>query len=88
MRTALATGNVTNAVANFSEFSKSSYQQQFTDFIESLPQIAAGMSNISMVKVKDTIAEFDIRDVIDGVIFSFYLLFVKDRDGIWKIRNF
>lgn len=88
MRTAMATGDVTSAVTNFSEYSKESYRQQFTDLIDSLPQIAAGMANVSMLKVKDTIAEFDMRDVIDGVTYSFYLLFVKERDGVWRIRNF
>jgi hypothetical protein len=88
MRTALAAGDVANAVANFSEFSKEIYQLQFTDLSASLPQIAAGLSNINLVKVEDNIAEYDMRDVIDGVEYSFYLLFVKGLDGVWKIRNF
>jgi hypothetical protein len=46
------------------------------------------LPHVTMVNVKDTIAEVDMRDLIDGVTYSFYLLFVKDRDGIWRIRNF
>ena len=88
MRTALATGDVTSAVTYFSDFSKESYRQQFTDLSASLPQIAAGMGNITMVKVVDNIAEYDMRDLIEGVTYSFYLLFVKGIDGVWKIRNF
>jgi hypothetical protein len=67
---------------------KEIYQLQFTDLSVSLPQIAAGLSNINLVKVEDNIAEYDMRDVIDGVEYSFYLLFVKGLDGVWKIRNF
>ncbi len=88
MRTALAAADVAAAVSNFSKYSKDSYLQQFTDISSSLPQVAAGMANITMVKVEGNVAEYDLRDVIDGVTYSFYLLFVKDLDGLWKIWNF
>jgi hypothetical protein len=88
MTSALAAGDVVGAVANFSEFSMEGYQQQFTALSASLPQIAAGMGNIRIVKVEDNLAEYDMRDLIDGETYSFYLLFLKNKDGIWKIRNF
>ena len=88
MRMALAAGDVLSAVANFSEFTKDSYQEEFTGIAQSLPQVAAAKSNITMVKVEDNQAEYDLRDVIDGVAYSYYLLFLKDENGIWKIRNF
>jgi hypothetical protein len=88
MRNSLASGDVSGAVINFNEMTKDAYQQQFATLSASLPQIAAGMGNISFVKVEDNIAEYDMRDLIDGVTYSFYLLFVKSRNGIWKIRNF
>jgi len=88
MRTALAAGDVTAAVVNFSNISKDLYQQRFTSRSVYLYQIAAGMGDIAMVNVKGDLAEYDLRDVINGVPCSFYLLFVKDKNGIWKIRNF
>ena len=88
MTAALAVGDITSAVGNFSELTKDSYQEQFTEIAESLPQVAAAMANITIVKVEDNVAEYDLRDMIDGVPYSYYLLFVKDKVGIWKIRNF
>ena len=88
MRTALAAGDVTGAVVNFSAMSKDIYQQQFADLSASLPDFAAAIGNITMVKADDAMAEYDLRVVIDGVDYSFYLLFVKEGDGIWRIRNF
>jgi alpha-tubulin suppressor-like RCC1 family protein len=88
LTTALAARDVAGAVANFSEFTKDSYQEEFTGIIESLPQVAVSMANITIVKVEDNVAEYDLRDVIDGEMYSYFVQFVKDRDGIWKIRNF
>jgi hypothetical protein len=88
MRTSLEAGNVLGAVVNFSELTKDIYQQHFTVLSASLPQIAAGIGNIRMVKADDYMAEYDLRVVIDNVTYSFYLLFVKESDGIWRIRNF
>jgi hypothetical protein len=88
MRMALAVGDIASAGDNFSELTKDSYQEQFMDIAQSLSQIAAAMANISIVKVDDNLAEYDLRDVVDGITYSYYLSFVKDKDGIWKIRNF
>ena len=88
MRTALAAGDVNTAVTNFNPLSREIYRKQFTNLTASLPTIAAGMGNIMLVKAEDDQAEFDMRDTIDGIEYSFYLLFVKGGDGIWTIRNF
>jgi hypothetical protein len=88
MRTSLAAGDVATAVTNFNPLTMEIYRAQFTSLSASLPSIAAGMGNIMLVKVEDDQAEYDMHDTINGTEYSFYLLFVKGGDGIWKIRNF
>ena len=58
-----------------------------TALLSVLPQIATEIGYITMIKTDDQLAEYDLRNVIDGVTYSFYLLFVKDKSGLWKIRN-
>jgi len=33
-------------------------------------------------------AEYDIRTIEDAKEYSYYLLFVRDRNGLWKIWAF
>jgi hypothetical protein len=88
MRTALVAGDVATAVTNFTPLTMEIYREQFTSLSALLPTIAAGMGNIMLVKVEDNQAECEMRDTINGTEYSFYLLFLKGGDGIWKIRNF
>ena len=88
MKAALATGNVSEAVVNFSELSKAKYQQQFTALSTVLPQIASEMGQIAMVKSDGRLTEYDLRISENGNVYSFLLLFIKDRNGLWRIRNF
>jgi Glucodextranase, domain B/FG-GAP repeat/Carboxypeptidase regulatory-like domain/FG-GAP-like repeat len=88
IRTALAAGDVATAVTNFNPLTMEIYREQFTSLSASLPTIAAGMGNIMLVRVEDDQAEYDMHDTVNGTEYSFYLLFVKGGDGLWKIRNF
>ncbi len=39
-----------------------------------------------MVQVLDRAAEYDLRAIQDGTSSSFYVLFVIDTDGVWRLR--
>ncbi len=88
MKTALVNGDIEGAVSYFAERSKDSFQQRFTLLALHLPQIVADMGAVTMVNIKNNVAEYDLRTDRNGSTYSFQLLFVQDTDGIWKIRSF
>jgi hypothetical protein len=88
MTAALDAGDIVGAVSDFDEDSKQAYKETFTALSSMLPQIAAEMSDIQLIDVKDNIAEYDIRTERDGVVYSFYLVFIRGKDGVWRIRSF
>lgn len=88
MKTKLIAGDVKGAVGYFADKSKDSFRQQFTILSSILSQIVSEMGEISLIKVKDNYAEYDLRTVRDNTTYSFQLLFVRDTDGIWRIRSF
>ena len=88
MKGALMGGDVEGAVGFFEEGSQEAYRQQFTALKPILNSIANDMGQINLVRVEDNSAEYEIITTRNGVAYSIHLLFVKDKDGLWKIKVF
>ena len=50
--------------------------------------MAQVLDDIQFVRTDENSAEYDIRATKDGTEYSFYLLFIKDDKGLWKIKSF
>ncbi len=88
MKTAMVNGDIEGAISYFAEDSRNSFRQQFTALSSILPQIASEMGAITLVNVKGDMAEYDLRVVRSGTTYSFQLIFIRDKDGVWRIRSF
>jgi len=88
MKTALAQNDINSAVSYFDDFSKDAYKETFTVLLSLLPPIVQELNDIQFIKVMKNSVEYDIRTIRNGKEYSFHLLFVKDLDGLWKIRSF
>ena len=89
MNAALAQNDIDSAVSYFDDFSKDSYRAIFNAITsQQRLQITQEFSDIQFIRIMENSAEYDIRTIKDGREYSFYLLFVRDEDGIWKIRSF
>ncbi len=86
MKSALMRGDVEGAVGYFAENSRDMYRYNFTLMTSILPTIAQDMGNITLVKIEDNIAEYKMTAAQNGQALSFYVEFVKDKDGVWRIR--
>jgi hypothetical protein len=53
-----------------------------------LPTIIQDMGNIELVTIEDRVAEYEMMVVQDEIEYSFYIRFIKDFDGFWKIDFF
>ena len=90
LRDALSRSDVPGAVALFAGASRDAYNDQLTALAGAgaLPQVAADLGAITSVKVLDGAAEYELRAVQRGTLYSFHVLFVIDTDGIWRLRVF
>ncbi|HKW93220.1 MAG TPA: Ig-like domain-containing protein [Methylomirabilota bacterium] len=90
LRDALSRSDVTAAVALFAEASRDAYRDQLTALAGAgaLGQVAADLGGITAVKILDKAAEYELRAMRQGVAYSYYVLFVIDTDGVWRIRVF
>jgi hypothetical protein len=88
MKGSLSQSNVNNAISWFDNSTKEGYTEAFTALSAQLPQIAQDLNNIQLLDMQNSTAKYDIRIFKNGNEFSYYLVFVKDKNGIWKIKSF
>ncbi len=90
LRDALSRSDVTAAVSLFASASRDAYQDQLTALagVGTLSQVAADLGPITPVRIHDKAAEYELRAVQRGTQYSFYVLFVIDTDGVWRLRVF
>ncbi|NTV14498.1 MAG: hypothetical protein HGA96_11310 [Desulfobulbaceae bacterium] len=71
---------------------KDNYRNQFNQLFANLPQLVAGMQDIELIYASENRAEYRInRDqLIDGIseTVTYYIYFVLDESGLWKIEQF
>lgn len=85
---AMGNKDVEKALDHFIDRSKEMFRYNFELMKELLPTIAQDMGEIKMLGVQNRIAEYEMIATQDGIESSFYIKFIKDFDGIWKIYFF
>ncbi len=86
--TALINDDIEKALALFDEGFREVYREQFIELSSILNTIGNELGYLRLVAIGDNRAEYEIIVTREGVTYSFYLLFVRDKDGLWKIRAF
>lgn len=88
MKTALGAGDTETALSYFSKKARTMFQHSFNLMSAKLGEIAAGLEEIRIVSASDIVAECEMLAQQEGRTYSFYVLFVKDHDGLWRIDFF
>ena len=89
MRESLARNDINKAAACFAGKIRNASREIFAGLSEPvLYQMAQDMTDIRFIGMRDNAAEYDLRKTADGKVYSYYVMFVKDEDGLWKIRAF
>lgn len=87
MRKALERGDIEDALQYFSTGVRDRYREIFRALRPKLYEVSQGLKDIRLVEIRDDAAEYEILRVEEGRTLSYYLLFVKEPDGRWKIGN-
>jgi hypothetical protein len=64
------------------------YEQLFTELATLLPTVGADLGDIRLVEVREDLAEYEILVVEDGQRLSYYVEFIRDEDGLWRVNFF
>ena len=85
MKGKLTNSDVEGALSYYFGASQERYRYIFTSLLNSLPDIAANMQAIEMISIEDKIAEYRIKRIEDEGEVIYYIYFVSDENGLWKI---
>lgn len=85
---ALGKGNIAKALAQIAPTSQQSYRTMFTVLGNQLPFILATAKEFKLISVKESVAKYKLLTDERGKTYSFEVIFVKDAQGLWKIKEF
>jgi hypothetical protein len=87
MKGALGSGNTAKALSYFDESVKQKFSRVFSDLGGDLPVITASFEDITLVSFTGDIAEYAIGRNQDSQRYIYFIYYMKDKDGIWKIKG-
>lgn len=89
MKDALRSGDVGGALQFIATQSRERYQGIFSALASEVQQVDAILTDIKLVAVRRNSAEYSmLRADGDGVTRSYYVLFIRDSDGFWRLLAF
>jgi hypothetical protein len=92
MKTKLASQDINGAIHYFSDTAKTKYQTVFQKLSNRLPTIVSSMENITLNYIGQDVAEYRISrtETINGqsMEITYFIYFVQDESGLWKIESF
>jgi hypothetical protein len=92
MKEAMIDKNIDGAIAFFTEETQLKYQEIYAELLQSLPQIVSEMPEIELVEFVEGGAQYRIkrRETYQGIEYdiTYYVYFIKDEDGTWKILKY
>jgi len=88
MKAALTKGSIDEALKYFANGSKEEYKEIFVLLAAQLPSLASAMREITLVHLNGTVAEYYIKRFQRGVDISYFIYFIRDENGIWRIYAF
>jgi len=92
MKAALANQDISNALNYFAEDKKELHNEIYTAIYENLPQIVQDMQEIRLIYIWNNVAKYRIRrdELYSGQLYAitYYIYFIVDKDGLWKIYRY
>ena len=88
MKDALRVGDIGQALGFIAGESRERYREIFIVISSHLSQIDSYLTDINLLAVEGNQAEFEMLRLRQGVEVSYYILFVRDNDGVWRLRTF
>jgi YVTN family beta-propeller protein len=85
---ALKRQDIEGALSYFVERSKEKYRMIFEALKDQLPFILSTFTGFNITDMYEVITEYEIVSDENCIAYSYPGLLVKDRDGVWKFRDF
>lgn len=64
------------------------YKELFAELAPELPTVGANLGDIRIIGIRVDLAEYELLVVEDGQTISYYVEFIRDTDGLWRVNSF
>ena len=92
MREALARNDIDKAVSYFAYENRELYREIYTALADQLPQVAQDLGDIKLIVIEHRTAKYRLirKEIIKGKTYdiTYYVYFILDRDGVWRIFRY
>lgn len=88
MKSSLVSGKIDSALKNFVGGQNSKYKEVFGALKDQLPAIFSAEEEFSFVSAYENRIEYENIVVEGDKAYSYPVIFIRDVDGLWKIRGF
>lgn len=88
MQGALINGNISKALNNFAGGQNSKFKEVFEALKDQLPVIFSAEEEFSFVSAYEKRIEYENIVVEGDKAYSYPVIFIRDVDGLWKIKQF
>ncbi len=88
MKARLAAGDIDGALKDFDQGTRPTFEYNLNLLQDHLGEFVAGMKRVTLVKATENLAEYNLVGEQNGQEYSFYLVFEKDGQGIWRLKFF
>lgn len=85
MHMALLCGDLDGALAHFTDGAKERYRPVFQALAPYMTEILNSWSPLQESEITAQYAEFAVNRLINGVNRIFFIYFLKDQDGVWRL---
>ena len=88
MKGFLINGKIDSALKNFIGAQNSKYKEVFEALKDQLPAIFSAQEEFSFVSAYENRIEYENIVVEGDKAYSYPVIFIRDVDGLWKIKQF
>lgn len=71
----------------FREAAQTKYGPVFDVLMPRMAEIVASYSAVQKLDISNGIAEYTVNRTLDGVEYLFFIYFLEDGDGVWRIDS-
>ena len=64
------------------------YKELFAELAPELPTVGANLGDIRIIGIRVDLAEYELLVVEYGQTISYYVEFIRDTDGLWRVNSF
>jgi hypothetical protein len=88
MKEALQKEDTSVALQFIASRNRDVYNDLFAELVPELPTVGANLGDIWIIGIRVDLAEYELLVVEDGQTISYYVEFIKDTDGLWRVNFF